>query len=129
MADIPGLIEGAADGAGLGHQFLKHLSRCQCLLHLVALTSDEPNYQPTVAWQAVNEELRKYTDDFAHKPQLLVLTKSDTLDEAGIEAIIEAFKALGQDEVFVISSFTRQGIDPMMTHLGRMIQASHIERY
>jgi GTP-binding protein len=130
MADIPGLIEGAAEGVGLGTRFLKHLSRCQCLLHLVALQSDDPDYDPVQAWRTVNHELAEFSEDLLGKPQVLVLTKSDLVLEMEVDAIKDQFVAAGlaQDNILVISCFTQQGIKGLIQHLAETVQQSHIEK-
>jgi GTPase len=78
LADIPGLIEGAAQGAGLGHQFLRHLSRTRLLLHIVDLTSEHPTQDIRV----IAAELKKYQDALARKPRWLVFNKADAVDDA-----------------------------------------------
>jgi GTP-binding protein len=82
MADIPGLIEGAADGAGLGIRFLKHLQRTQLLLHLVDIAPLDPDADPVKDARAIVGELRKFSPDLAAKPRWLILNKSDLLPEA-----------------------------------------------
>jgi GTP-binding protein len=129
MADIPGLIEGAAEGVGLGTRFLKHLSRCQCLLHLVALSSEDPDYDPIQSWQIVNKELAEFSEDLVRKPQVLVLTKSDLMPEIAIDAIKDKFviEGLEKSKILVISCFTQQGIKMLINHLSEIVQQSHIE--
>ena len=77
MADIPGLIEGAHEGAGLGHCFLGHVERCQTLLHLIDATGEEP----VAAWKIIRAELRAYGGDLYDKPEIVGLTKSDATPE------------------------------------------------
>lgn len=91
IADIPGLIEGAAEGAGLGHRFLKHLSRTGLLLHVVDLAPFDPEVDPVREAQAIVEELRKYDEELYDKPRWLVLNKLDMLDETERQARIDAF--------------------------------------
>lgn len=79
MADVPGLIEGAADGAGLGIQFLKHLQRTQLLLHLVDIAPLDTGENPADAFKAIEGELHKFSDDLADKPRWLVINKTDLL--------------------------------------------------
>ncbi|RCS57534.1 GTPase ObgE [Parvibium lacunae] len=81
IADIPGLIEGAAEGAGLGHQFLRHLARTRLLLHIVDLAPFDPQTDPVAEAQAIVGELRKYDEDLFHKPRWLVLNKLDMVPE------------------------------------------------
>ena len=82
MADIPGLIEGAAEGAGLGHQFLRHLQRTRLLLHLVDIAPADASADPAAEVKAIAAELRKYDPALARKPRWLVLNKIDLVPEA-----------------------------------------------
>ncbi len=108
MADIPGLIEGAAEGAGLGIQFLKHLSRTSLLLHLVDVAPLDESVDPVESVRTIERELEKYSDELAERPRWLVLNKIDLLPEALREArCAEIVKALDwQGEVFFISAAT-----------------------
>jgi GTP-binding protein len=85
VADIPGLIEGAAEGAGLGHQFLRHLSRTRLLLHLVDLAPPEPDADPAADARALANELKKYDAGLYKKPRWLVFNKADLANAAGGE--------------------------------------------
>ena len=91
IADIPGLIEGAAEGAGLGHQFLRHLQRTHLLLHLVDIAPFDPDADPVHEAQAIVEELRKYDEALYVKPRWLVLNKIDLVPEEEREARVQAF--------------------------------------
>jgi GTP-binding protein len=82
MADIPGLIEGAAEGAGLGHQFLRHLQRTKLLLHLVDMAPFDASTDPAAEVKAIANELKKYDPALAKKPRWLVMNKADLLDPA-----------------------------------------------
>jgi GTPase len=81
MADIPGLIEGAAEGAGLGHQFLRHLQRTRLLLHLVDMAPFDASIDPAAEVKALAAELKKYDAALAKKPRWLVFNKADLLEE------------------------------------------------
>ena len=95
VADVPGLIEGAAEGAGLGHQFLRHLQRTRLLLHLVDIAPPDPAADPIAGARAIARELAKYDGDLARKPRWLVLNKLDMVPEDERTARVEAFvKAL-----------------------------------
>ena len=109
VADIPGLIEGASEGVGLGHEFLKHVERCRFLLHLVDLTSQDPmdNYFK------INEELKKYSESLYNEYQIVVLNKVDAVDDEIKNHYYEEFKKLGKD-VFVISAATHQNLDALV---------------
>ena len=91
VADIPGLIEGAADGAGLGHQFLRHLARTRLLLHLVDLCPPHPDANPVTDARAIALELRKYDTSLEKKERWLVLNKMDLIPEDEREARVKAF--------------------------------------
>jgi GTP-binding protein len=93
IADIPGLIEGAAEGAGLGHRFLRHLQRTRLLLHLVDISPFDPEADPLRDSQAILEELRKYDESLYVKPRWLVINKIDLLPEDDREARIAALVA------------------------------------
>jgi GTPase len=116
LADIPGLIEGAAEGAGLGHQFLRHLQRTRLLLHLVDLAPFDPETDPVREAQAIVEELRKYDESLYEKPRWLVLNKLDLIPEEEREARVSAFlKALRwQGRHFAIAAINGQGCAPLM---------------
>lgn len=113
VADIPGLIEGAAEGKGLGHQFLRHVERTRMLLHLVSLADDEGT--PLHRWQVLREELRRYETDtnLIERPEIVVLTKADVLDEAALDEVRATFTAAGVPTM-VISAVTRQGVTALL---------------
>ncbi len=116
VADIPGLIEGAAEGAGLGHQFLRHLARTNLLLHLVDLAPFDPDADPVKDARAIVEELRKYDEDLHAKPRWLVLNKTDLIPETEraerVAAFIKAFAWEGP--VFAISAINGGGCQPLV---------------
>ena len=116
IADIPGLIEGAADGVGLGVRFLKHLARTRLLLHLVDLAPFDPNVDPVYEARAIVEELRKYDETLYDKPRWLVLNKLDMLDETERAERVAAFvKDYGwEGPVYQISAATREGTEVLM---------------
>jgi len=111
IADIPGLIEGAAEGAGLGHQFLRHLARTRLLLHIVDIAPLDESIDPVAEAQAIVEELRKYDEGLYQKPRWLVLNKLDALPEDERTERIAAFlRELGwKDRYFTISALTGEG--------------------
>jgi GTP-binding protein len=113
IADIPGLIEGAAEGLGLGHQFLRHLQRTRLLLHIVDLAPFDETVDPVREAKAIVEELRKYDQTLYEKPRWLVLNKLDMVPEAEREARIQAFlDAFGwTGPWFAISAINGQGCD------------------
>jgi len=111
IADVPGLIEGAAEGAGLGHQFLKHLQRTNLLLHLVDIAPFDPDADPVKEVKALAGELKKYDQTLFDKPRWLVLNKIDLLDpaeaEKRVKAIVKGLKWKGPH--FTISAMKAEG--------------------
>jgi len=117
IADIPGLIEGAADGAGLGHQFLRHVERCRVLLHIVEATyTTGPDRNPISDYQIINQELARYAPDLANKPQVVVLNKVDATDNDLVARIREEFKALDVD-LLTMSAATGEGLAVVLEKL------------
>ena len=116
IADIPGLIEGAAEGAGLGHQFLRHLQRTHLLLHLVDVAPFDPDVDPVREAQAIVEELRKYDENLFAKPRWLVLNKIDLVPEEARESRIQDFlSAYGPvARHFEISAINGGGCRPLI---------------
>ena len=116
VADIPGLIEGAAEGAGLGHLFLRHLQRTHLLLHLVDMAPFDEAVDPVAQAKAIVAELKKYDQSLYDKPRWLVLNKLDMvpLEEraARVKDFVKRFRWKGP--VFQISALTREGCDPLM---------------
>ena len=116
IADIPGVIEGAADGAGLGLQFLKHLARTRLLLHIVDIAPYESSDTPVEAAQKIIREVEKWSDDLAHKPRWLVLNKIDNLPEdevdAHCQAIVDALAWTAP--VFKIAAINGEGTKELM---------------
>ena len=118
LADIPGLIEGAAEGKGLGHQFLRHVERCPMLLHLVD-GSEGTAAQLNKRIDVLNRELERFAPDLAAKPQLVVLNKIDARPDLGkIAATLS--KRLGS-EVMVISGVSGDGIKALEDRLLSLI--------
>ena len=89
MADIPGIIEGAADGAGLGHDFLRHIDRCRLLVHVVDVSGSEGR-DPVADFDAINEELKQYSPELATRPQIVVANKTDIMED---ESLLDALRA------------------------------------
>ena len=111
VADIPGLIAGAADGAGLGHQFLRHLQRTRMLLHIVDVTPFDPDADPVRDARAIVEELKRYDRALHEKPRWLVLNKMDLVPEGERKARVKAFIAAyrWKGPVFAISAVDGEG--------------------
>ena len=109
IADVPGLIEGAAEGAGLGHQFLRHLARTHLLLHLVDLAPFDDAVDPVREARAIVEELKKYDEELYNKPRWLVLNKVDMLPDSA-ELVAKFVKEFGwEGRCFSISALTGAG--------------------
>jgi GTP-binding protein len=134
VADIPGLIEGASEGAGLGHQFLRHLQRTGLLLHLVDLSPVDPDADPARDARAILRELRVYDTTLYEKPRWLVLNKVDMIPEdereERIEAFIKRFRGRGRSaipvdrsRVFVISALTREGCQSLCWAIQEHLEA------
>ncbi|OPZ76925.1 MAG: GTPase Obg/CgtA [Alphaproteobacteria bacterium ADurb.Bin438] len=119
IADIPGLIEGASEGAGLGDRFLKHVERSKTLLHIVDITAEDPvkNYK------AIRKELKKYSLTLFEKPEIIALNKIDAigLDEA--KKIQAKLKRSSKKEVFLISAVAKQGISDLLLSVKKMIRS------
>lgn len=117
MADIPGLIEGAAEGAGLGHQFLRHLQRSRVLLHMVDIAPFDESIDPVEQAQAIVEELKKYDETLYQRPRWLVLNKIDMIPaELRKKTIRDFAKRMRYDgPIFGISALTREDC-PLLMH-------------
>ena len=116
VADIPGLIEGAAEGAGLGHLFLRHLQRTHLLLHLVDFAPFDESVDPVTQAKAIVKELKKYDASLYEKPRWVVLNKLDMVPEEDrrrrVDDFVKRFKWKGP--VFQISALTREGCEPLI---------------
>jgi GTP-binding protein len=120
LADIPGLIEGAADGAGLGTRFLGHIERCAVLVHLIDATADSA----TKAYRVVRAELEAYGAGLEDKPEIVVLNKADALTEADMNRKRSALsRAIGK-EVRVISGVSGQGVTALTVEIAKQVQAA-----
>ena len=113
MADIPGLIEGAAEGAGIGDRFLGHVERTRVLLHLV----DSAGEDPAGAWRTVREELSRYGAGLNDKPEILALSRTDIADKKQIEKARRALLKAGAPEPLAISAATGEGMDALLDAL------------
>ncbi len=120
VADIPGLIEGAHEGAGIGDRFLGHVERTRVLLHLVSGIEDDV----AEAYETVRTELNAYERELANKPEVLVLSKADALDDDLIEMQLEELKRVSGKDALVLSSATHSGIDKVLRALMVPIEAA-----
>lgn len=112
FADIPGLIEGAHLGAGLGHDFLRHIERTRVLLHLVDVTAEDP----IADYQVIQEELAAYGHGLSDRPQIVAINKIDATDRNGeeLEAFATELERLSAAPVFQISAVAKMGVEPML---------------
>lgn len=109
IADIPGLIEGASSGLGLGHEFLRHVQRCKLLLHVVDI-SQEDSFK---IYNKINDELYKFDSELAKRKQVIVLNKADIVDDEHAQEIKKQFEKQN-NEVFIISTVTHQGLKELL---------------
>lgn len=124
VADVPGLIEGAAEGAGLGHLFLRHLSRTKVLLHVIDAAPLDEGADPVAQAKALAEELEKYDPELAAKPRWIVLNKMDLVPEEERAALVEHWRSAFAKEgepVFAISAAAREGVDALVKALAQKI--------
>jgi GTP-binding protein len=129
VADVPGLIEGASDGAGLGHLFLRHLQRTRLLLHMIDFAPFDETVDPVAQAKAIVSELKKYDKALYDKPRWLVLNKLDMVPveerEARVKDFIKRFKYKGP--VFEISALTREGCETLIKTIFQHIKAQQIQ--
>lgn len=121
VADVPGLIEGASEGKGLGHQFLRHIERTAMLLHVVDITGSYEGRDPVEDYHVINAELEQYATDLAHRPQIVVANKCDAPD---CEDRIRALKAAAEEDghqFFAVSAATGQGLNSLMLACGEKV--------
>ncbi|GIP10020.1 GTPase ObgE [Paenibacillus macerans] len=115
MADLPGLIEGAHEGVGLGHEFLRHVERTRLIIHVVDMAGSEGR-DPFDDWQKINDELRQYNADLEHRPQIVAANKMDMPESAeNLEKFRKQVSEVRGDlEIMPISSLTRQGVQELV---------------
>ena len=121
VADIPGLIEGASEGVGLGHDFLRHVERCRFLVHLIDTTEENPmkNYE------IINSELAKHSEKLANLYQIVALNKIDSIDEERKKELVKEFSKVSKD-VFLISAVAGENIDKLVDFMS--IKVDEIEK-
>jgi len=123
IADIPGLIEGASEGKGLGDAFLRHVERTAVLLHLIDAYSDDV----AVSYQTIRSELSKYNPELAQRPEIIAITKIDGLDNDIVQMQIDAVKAVaGKTPVFAISAVAHQGVTEVLRALRDKVIESRV---
>lgn len=129
IADIPGLIEGAAEGAGLGHQFLRHLQRTHLLLHMVDIAPFDPDANPVKDAKAIAMELKKYDDTLYRKPRWLIVNKIDLVESKQKKQVVDKFiKAMRwTDPHFAISAITGDGCKELSFAIMKFIESTRQE--
>ena len=114
MADIPGIIEGASEGTGLGHDFLRHIDRCRLVIHIVDISGNEGR-DPVDDFKTINEELRRYNPELADRPQIIAANKIDIAQD---EELTERFKSYIREqgyELFMISAVSNMGVKELVS--------------
>jgi GTP-binding protein len=119
VADIPGLVEGASEGIGLGHEFLRHVERTRLLLHLVDISTEG---DALANFDLINRELAKYSEKLSKKPQIVVLSKTDTVPEEVVSHYRDLLATQTSERIFAISSATHQGIESLMNTVFEMLE-------
>ena len=129
VADVPGLIEGASEGAGLGHQFLRHLQRTRLLLHIVDLAPFDEGVDPVAQAKAIAAELKKYDPGLYSKPRWLVLNKLDMVPADEREARVQNFvrRMRYKGPVFQISALTREGCEGLIRDIYKHLHTQHLQ--
>jgi GTP-binding protein len=122
LADLPGLIEGASEGHGLGHRFLKHVERCRVILHMIDV-SESASTPPAEAWRVIDAELARFSDALARKPRLLVATKCE--DDDSRARALELERETGA-HVWRISAVRREGLIELLREAGRLARAHSV---
>ena len=121
IADIPGLIEGASDGTGLGIQFLRHIERTRLLLHFIDVSMSEGR-NPVKDYETINNELKEYSEKLSKRTQVIVATKIDAIiDDSGFNALQELSKKNNQ-KIFKISSVTGEGVKELMAYVSQTLK-------
>ena len=121
LADIPGLIEGAAEGVGLGHDFLRHVERTTLLLHFLDVSGQEGR-DPVKDFYAINEELKKYSEKLSSRKQIIVATKLDAMQDDSILKEVEKLAKKEKLELYKISSVTKEGVQELIDYVDKMLK-------
>ena len=124
LADIPGLIEGAHEGVGLGDRFLKHVERFSAFLHLIDATQDDV----AQAYCAIRRELELYDASLAQKPEVAVLNKCDALDKKEVQSKQQALEKAAGKKVFVMSAIAKQGIFDCLSEVNQYIKRDRVKQ-
>ena len=119
FADIPGLISGASEGIGLGHDFLRHIERTRVLLHLIDATADNP----VVDYQTIQQELEAYGHGLPERPQIIAFNKIDAIDSEMLELITSELKEVTDTPIYAVSAVSRQGVDTIVREIWSILDA------
>jgi len=121
IADIPGIIEGASDGVGLGLQFLRHIERTRLLLHVIDVSGTEGR-NPVQDFETINKELKKYSEKLSTRKQIIVANKIDSMQDEGLYHELEKMAKKLNIEIFKISAATNQGLKELFTHVAEVLK-------
>lgn len=125
VADIPGLIEGASQGKGLGDDFLRHVERTSVILHMIDVMSNDVADD----YRKIRHELEEYSADLAAKPEVIALTKTDTVDDEIVAMQTEALREVTDNPVYAISSSAHRGTKELLRHLAKIVAAERERRH
>ncbi|MEX1034543.1 MAG: GTPase ObgE [Sneathiella sp.] len=123
LADIPGLIEGASEGVGLGHRFLGHVERCRVLLHLIDATAEDV----VDSYRTIRSELAAYDEGLANKAEIIALNKMDSVSDEELKAKVKAIKKTSKKPVHVISAVIGENVEPLLFALLKIVDNSKAE--
>jgi GTP-binding protein len=124
VADVPGLIEGASEGLGLGHAFLRHIERTAVILHVIDLTGGYDERDPVASIGAIEAELSAHAEDLARRPTVLIGNKIDIEGAREASALVEAWAAERERAYFPVSAVTGEGMDAMMQAVGELVRTA-----
>ena len=122
FADIPGLISGASEGVGLGHDFLRHIERTRVLLHLIDATADNP----IADYQIIQQELEAYGQGLSDRPQIIAFNKIDAVDADILELITSELQELTNTPIYAVSAVTRKGLDTLMQKIWSILDTQEV---
>ncbi|MGN1351762.1 MAG: GTPase ObgE [Clostridia bacterium] len=121
IADIPGIIEGASEGTGLGLQFLRHIERTRLLLHVIDISGSE-NRKPVEDFKIINEELKKYSEKLSKRKQIIVANKIDSMQDETLYQELEELAKKENLEIFKVSAATGEGLKPLFTRVSEVLK-------
>ena len=122
FADIPGLIAGASQGIGLGHDFLRHIERTRVLLHLIDVTANDP----IADYQTIQQELEAYGHELPERPQIIALNKIDAVDEETLELVTAELRDIIGVPIYSVSAVSRKGLDPLIQKIWSILDAEEL---